>query len=71
MLAASGYEIYKSHAQMTAAQLDVLGAGFVVAFLVAWLAIKLFLRFVQTHTFGVFGIYRVVAAILFWLVVLR
>jgi undecaprenyl-diphosphatase len=71
MLAASAYEIYKSHAQMTTGQLDVLATGFVVSFVVALLVIKLFVRFVQTHTFNAFGVYRIVAAVLFWLAVLR
>jgi undecaprenyl-diphosphatase len=71
MLAASAYDMYKSRALLTMTQVPVLAAGFVVAFIVALLVIKLFLRFVQTHTFNAFGLYRIVAAILFWLVVLR
>ncbi len=71
MVAASAYEIYKSHGQMTMSQFDLLAVGFVVAFILAILAIKFLLRFVQTHTFNAFGIYRIIAAIAFWLVVLR
>jgi undecaprenyl-diphosphatase len=56
---------------MTLAQFDLLGIGFVVAFILAILAIKFLLRFVQTHTFNAFGVYRILAAIAFWLVVLR
>jgi undecaprenyl-diphosphatase len=71
MIVASAYEIYKSHGQMTLAQFDLLAIGFAVAFVLAILAIKFLLRFVQTHTFNAFGVYRVVAAIAFWLIVLR
>lgn len=71
MVAASAYEIYKSHAKMSWTEFDLLAVGFVVAFVLAILAIKFLLRFVQTHTFNAFGIYRILAAIAFWLVVLR
>jgi undecaprenyl-diphosphatase len=71
MAAASAYEMYKSRGQMTLAQVDLLAIGFVVAFVLAILAIKFLLRFVQTHTFNAFGVYRILAAIAFWLVVLR
>ncbi len=71
MVVASAYEIYKSRGQMTLAQFDLLAIGFVVAFVLAILAIKFLLRFVQTHTFNAFGVYRILAAIAFWLIVLR
>jgi undecaprenyl-diphosphatase len=71
MVVASAYEIYKSRSQMTLAQFDLLAIGFVVAFMLAILAIKFLLRFVQTHSFNAFGVYRIIAAIVFWLIVLR
>jgi undecaprenyl-diphosphatase len=71
MVAASAYEIYKTRHQMDLAQLDLLAVGFVVAFVLALVAIKFLVRFVQTHTFNAFGIYRIAAAIAFWLIVLR
>ncbi|MGE5357374.1 MAG: undecaprenyl-diphosphate phosphatase [Bacteroidales bacterium] len=71
MAVASAYEIYKSHAAMSFEQVDQLAIGFGVAFVLALVAIKWLLRFVQTHSFNAFGVYRIIAAILFWLVVLR
>jgi undecaprenyl-diphosphatase len=71
MVAASAYEIYKTRGQMTLTQVHLLAIGFAVAFVLAILAIKFLLRFVQTHTFNAFGIYRIIAAIAFWLIVLR
>jgi undecaprenyl-diphosphatase len=70
MVAASAYEIYKTRHQMNLAQADLLAVGFVVAFVLAIVSIKFLLRFVQTHTFSAFGVYRIVAAIAFWLIVL-
>ncbi len=71
MLAASVYDLYKNHHGMTLEQVHLLAIGFVVAFVLAILAIKFLLRFVQTHTFNAFGVYRILAAIAFWLIVLR
>jgi undecaprenyl-diphosphatase len=71
MVVASAYEISKSHAEMTFGQFHVLATGFVAAFVLAILSIKFLLRFVQTHTFNAFGVYRILAAVAFWLVVLR
>jgi undecaprenyl-diphosphatase len=59
MLAATVYDLYKTGAQMTLPQLDFLIAGFVTSFIVALLSIKFLLRFIQTHTFIPFGIYRI------------
>ncbi len=71
MLAASVYDLYKNHHGMTLEQFHLLAVGFVVAFVLAIVAIKFLLRFVQTHTFTVFGVYRIIAAIAFWFIVLR
>ncbi len=71
MVAASAYDMYKSRGQMSWTEFDLLAVGFGVSFVLAMLAIKFLLRFVQTHTFNAFGVYRILAAIAFWLVVLR
>lgn len=60
MLAATVYDLYKTGAQMTLPQLDFLIAGFVTSFIVALFSIKFLLRFIQTHTFIPFGIYRII-----------
>ena len=49
----------------------MLAVGFIVAFFVAWASIKWLLSFIRKHDFIPFGIYRIVVAILFWLVVLK
>ncbi|HTZ39027.1 MAG TPA: undecaprenyl-diphosphate phosphatase [Syntrophales bacterium] len=62
MLAATVYDLMKSASQMSLPQIDFLIAGFVTAFIVALLSIKFLLRFIQTHTFIPFGIYRILVA---------
>jgi undecaprenyl-diphosphatase len=63
MLAATVYDLMKSAPEMTLAQVDFLIAGFVTSFFVALLSIKFLLRFIQTHTFISFGVYRIIVAL--------
>ena len=71
MLAASGLDLLKSSTHFSGSEFLQLGVGFAVAFVVALGSIIWLLRFVRTHTFVPFGIYRVLVALLFWLFVIR
>ena len=70
MVAATTLDIWKSGMFMTANDLPLLLVGFVTAFVVAMASVKFLLRFVETHTFIAFGVYRIVVALLFFLFVL-
>ncbi|MFH1080554.1 MAG: undecaprenyl-diphosphatase UppP [Pseudomonadota bacterium] len=70
MLAATGYDLIKSGSQFSAGELQYLLAGFVTAFVVALLSIKFLLRFIKTHTFIPFGVYRIVMVIC-WVLLLK
>ena len=70
MLAATGYDLIKSGSQFSLGQIQYLLVGFVTAFAVALLSIKFLLRFIKTHTFIPFGIYRIVL-VAFWLAFLK
>jgi len=59
MLAASAYELRDTWALLTPMDLWVLAIGFVVSFLTAAVAVKVFLRFVAMHTFRFFAWYRI------------
>ncbi|MDP2041905.1 MAG: undecaprenyl-diphosphate phosphatase [Algoriphagus sp.] len=65
MMAAGGYDLLKSELTFTEGQLLMLGVGFVVAFIAAWIAVKLFLKYVSNHGFTAFGWYRIALGILF------
>jgi len=68
MSAATGYSILKHYHEFNAENLIVLGVGFVVAFVVAYFTIKLFLRFLRSYTFVSFGIYRILFGVaLLWI----
>lgn len=70
MVAATGYDLLKHGASFSRDDFGLLAVGFLVSFIVAIAAIRFFLRFVGTHTFVAFGIYRIIAAALFFLFVL-
>jgi len=65
MMAAGGYDLIKSDLAFDQGQLIILGVGFVVAFVSAWIAVKLFLKYVSSHGFTAFGWYRIALGILF------
>ena len=60
MCATTGYDLLKHYKDFTDANFVVLGIGFVTAFIVAYITIKLFLKFLENFTFVSFGIYRIV-----------
>ncbi|MEI7590047.1 MAG: undecaprenyl-diphosphatase UppP [Deltaproteobacteria bacterium] len=68
MASATAYDLMKSGVYFSVDQMAFLAVGFVVSFVVALLTIKFLLKFVQTHTFIPFGIYRIVL-VLIWLAV--
>lgn len=70
MCATTGYDLLKHYKDFSDANLVVLGVGFVTAFIVAYLTIKLFLKFLEKFTFVAFGIYRIIfgTILLIWFV---
>jgi undecaprenyl-diphosphatase len=70
MLAATGLELVKSRAAL-AGNYGILAFGFVVSFITAIVAIKSFLGYIKSHDFSLFGWYRVVLAMVYYLVFLR
>ena len=72
MIAATGLDIVKTNfSSYSGNDFFALGVGFVGSFLFAILAVKFFINFIKNHTFIPFGIYRIVLAILFWLLIIR
>ena len=63
MLAASGLKIFKAlHHPPVGAPPEhwgMVGLGFIVAAIVSFIAVKWLLRYIQTHTFVIFGWYRI------------
>jgi undecaprenyl-diphosphatase len=61
MFAATGYELLKVAKEGAIGNEDwlALGIGFVVSTIVAFIAVKWLLRYIQTHRFTVFAWYRI------------
>ncbi len=71
MLAATGLDLIKTNFSYSSSEWLILLVGFIGAFVFALISVKLFLRYVQSNNFIIFGVYRIVAAILFYLIVIR
>jgi undecaprenyl-diphosphatase len=60
MFAAGGYSLLKHRQDISSDQYALLGLGFAVAFVVALLVVAGFMRYIQTHKFAPFAVYRIV-----------
>lgn len=70
MVAASGLDLLKTNLAFTGQEWAALVVGFVTAFVVAFVVVKVFVRFIQTHTFTGFGLYRIALAVIFLFILL-
>jgi undecaprenyl-diphosphatase len=65
MLAASGYDLYKTPIHLVNQEILLMLVGFVTAFIFAWIAVKAFLSFITKYGFIYFGWYRILIGLLF------
>ncbi|MGI8951963.1 MAG: undecaprenyl-diphosphate phosphatase [Chitinophagaceae bacterium] len=67
MIAASGYSfwsLYKEHPEVISKDsMTILAIGGIVSFIVALIAVKFFISYLQKHGFKVFGWYRIIVGI--------
>jgi len=72
MVGAFAYEAYKSRHELTVDHVSAIAVGFVFAFIFGTIAVKALLRYVQRHSFALFGWWRILVgtigifAIYFW-----
>lgn len=59
MTAATAYDLYKSRDLLAASDIPIFAVGLFVSFVSALVVIKLFLRFVSSHSFASFAWYRI------------
>jgi undecaprenyl-diphosphatase len=71
MFAATGYDLIKTPVNFSNNELFLLGLGLVIAFLTAWLAVKIFLKIVENYGFKHFGYYRIIIGIIFLLLMTK
>jgi undecaprenyl-diphosphatase len=63
MFAATGYELVKNRALLSASDLHTIVVGFVVSFVFALIAVKALIRYIASHDFRAFAWYRIVLGI--------
>lgn len=68
MSAVTLFDLLKHYKEFSDANLLTLSIGFLVAFIVAYLTIKLFLAFLEKFTFVAFGVYRILFGVLLLLI---
>ncbi|MFL5764558.1 MAG: undecaprenyl-diphosphate phosphatase [Bacteroidia bacterium] len=71
MLAASGYDLLKERDNIHKDDLMLLGLGAFIAFVVALIAIRAFIAFLNRYGFKHFGYYRIILGVIFLIYALR
>ena len=69
MLAATSLDLLKNARVFSIDQTFSLIVGFVSSFIVALFCIKFLLRYIRQNNFILFGIYRILIALIFWFIV--
>ena len=69
MMAVSGYDLLKHYKDFIGADLTAFAIGFVVAFMVAYITIKMLIVFLQRFTFVAFGIYRIIFGVILLMII--
>ena len=69
LLAATGLDLLKSAGSFTQDQFAFLAVGFVSSLVVALISIRWLLVYIKNNNFILFGVYRIVIALLFWFVI--
>lgn len=71
MVAATGLDLVKSAGTISSSQIFDLVLGTLIAFIVALLVIRWLLRYVQKNNFIGFGVYRIILAIVYFLLFIK
>src|SRR3989339_1372665 len=69
MIAASALDIYKSRQIIMSGNLLMLFMGTLFSFIFAMISVKFLIGYVKKHSFTTFGVYRIILALLFWILV--
>ncbi len=67
MLGATTLDIFQTKFAFSQNELFFLLIGFIASFIFALLSVRLFIKYLSNHNFVAFGVYRIIAAIVFWI----
>ena len=70
MFAASAYKLLKTYEVIDATNIKILIVGNITAFVVAFIAIRTFITYLQKHGFKLFGYYRIILGLVILLLLL-
>lgn len=70
MFAATTLDLFQSPLNFSTMEIANLGIGFIVSFLVALVSIKFLINFIKKHSFIPFGVYRIVLAVIYFVVII-
>lgn len=70
IIAATGYKLLKTYKSISHENINLLIIGNIVAFIVAFIAIKAFITFIQKYGFKIFGYYRIVVGLILLILLL-
>jgi len=59
LFGAAAYDLYKSRALLSTADIPLFAVGLLFSWLSAWVCVRWLLRFVASHTFAPFAWYRI------------
>lgn len=65
MFVATIYDLFKNRNELVVDDYSLLAVGFTMAFLIAFITVKAMMKFLTTHTFVIFGIYRIAVGVTF------
>ncbi len=71
MIAATGLDLLETNFSFSTEEWQLLAVGFIGSFMVALIVVKWFIKYVQTNSFISFGIYRIIASILYWFLIIN
>ncbi len=71
MLGATALDITQTKLAFSQNELFLLAVGFLSSFIFALLSVKLLIKYLSNHSFIAFGVYRIVLAIVFFILFLR
>ena len=64
MVIATAYTIYKKHSELAVESITPLIFGTTISFIVALIVIQYFLTYIRSHSFKIFGWYRIILGII-------
>lgn len=68
MVIATLYTIYKKHSELSFTDITPIAFGTLISFIIALFVIKYFLNYIRSHSFKIFGYYRIIVGVILLLI---